>query len=325
MTKSLVPVVFATDDIFAPYCGVSIASLIDNCDKQRSYAVYVFYDDLSEENVKKLSSMAVDNVSVECINITEYIDRKLLYTHKRLTVATYYRFFVAEVLPQYDKLLYLDSDIAILRDVGELYDIDIGDNLLGGIVIYRGEDSERELKEEYLKALMDTTPDRYVNAGILSMNLKGMREQGIKDKCLAFIGDHRDLRWLDQDVLNAVCKGQIAYLPEEWNLSQFYFERDFREGKDVSRVGIVHYLNSAKPWLIPYKVSHLYFYQYAPFTPYAQQLRAIFLENNKRTVTDVRGEMLKMAAMGEVGPRYFSRCLVRWFKAKVRMITGKKE
>lgn len=320
--KTLVPVVFATDDIFAPYCCVSMASLIDNRDPERQYALYVFYDELTEKNISRLSSMATKNVTVECINIGSYVDRDLLYTHRRLTVATYYRFFVADVLPQYDKLLYLDSDIAILGDVGELFDINIGDNLLGGIVIYRDTPQERRVKEAYLKELMDVAPDKYVNAGILSMNLKAFRENDIKNKCLKYIGEHRELRWLDQDVLNAVCRGRIVFLPTGWNMSQFYYEDDLKAGLDLSHVKLIHYLDRFKPWLVTYRLSHLYFYQYAQYTPYAAELRETFLKINQGMITDVRMELYQMAGRAEVGPRYFIRCIWAWVKAKVRCVKG---
>ena len=344
--KPIVPVVFATDDIFAPYCGATIASLLANRDPERSYAIYVFYDELSPEHIEKLSGMAVQNVSVECINITPYVDHDLLYTRRRLTLATYYRFFVTAVLPQYDKILYLDSDIAILGDVGELYDFDIGDHLLGGVVIYRGSDTEQKLKEEYLRELMDVSPERYVNAGVLIMNLRAFREQGIEKKCLDYLADHRELRWLDQDVLNAVCKGQIFFLPEGWNMSQFYYEDDYQSGADVSGVKLIHYITNIKPWAFDCRCAHLPFYRYAALCPYADELMAMFLENNKKRTTsadrarraarkaekeaaqetkkqaklpmkEMRQQMLQLSLRGRIGPKFLLRCFGKWLKGRL--------
>lgn len=124
--KPAVPVVFATDDQFAAFCSVSIASLIANCDKTRPYLVYIFYDTLTQENKDKLSHMGTDNVTVEMVQVSQYINRDLFYIRGRQTITSYFRLFVMEVLPQHDKAIYLDSDIVILRDIGELYDIDIG-------------------------------------------------------------------------------------------------------------------------------------------------------------------------------------------------------
>ena len=322
--KSIVPVVFATDNLFAPYCSTSIASLLNTRDPEREYDIYVFYDQLEEENIQKLNSMSREKARVSCINISPYINAKLLYTRGRQSVATYYRFFAADVLTQYDKILYLDSDIAILRDVGELFDYDLGDNLLGGVVIYRGTPKERRLKEEYLENTMGVRPDQYINAGILSMNLKLFRQEQIRDKCLEYLAQKRELRWMDQDVLNAVCKGRILYLPEKWNMSQLYYEEDYAAGADLSGVCIVHYLDRFKPWWVNFRRCHLFFYQAAAFTPYAQTLTRQFLECNNERFKNPREEVLRLAARGEIGPRYLGRCLRAWLKAKWRKFRKKK-
>ena len=377
--KPLVPCVFATDDKFAPYCGASIASLIANADPDRQYALYVFYDVLSQDSIDKLNSMSTSNVSVECRCITPIMekDRHLLFVHKRQTLATYFRFYTAEELPQYDKVLYLDSDIAILSDIGELYDIDIGDNLLGGAVIYRDRENERKLKEKYLMDLMGVTPDKYVNAGILAMNLKAFREDGTKEKCLKYLSDrfalrkselreelikekcpadqldatieerfpdylkdHPVLQWMDQDVLNAVCKGRIHFLPNGWNTSQFYYEEDYLAGEDVSDTHLIHYIDRIKPWLVDFRPSHLHFYKYAQLCPYADELNAMFLEINKNratrpgkadvkvslsedNVSEGRRYLLQMAKQGKLGPKFLLKCGIKWFKGKLSRLMKK--
>ena len=78
--------------------------------------------------------MGAENVTVEMVKVSQYVDRELLYANQTRTVSTYFRLFAADVLTQYDRALYLDSDIVVLGDVGELFDMDIGDNLLGGVV-----------------------------------------------------------------------------------------------------------------------------------------------------------------------------------------------
>lgn len=325
-----VPVVFATDDCFAPHCGASLASLIENCDPLRCYAVYILYDQLSQENLLLLTGMETKNVTVECINISQYIDKNLLYTHRRLSLATYYRFFVADVLPQYDKVVYLDSDIAILGDIADLYDTEIGANLLGGVVIFRGEPSEVKSKEEYLRELMGVSPDKYVNAGVLVMNLAAFRLLNIRDKCVDFIGKHRDLRWLDQDALNAVCKGQIYYLHENWNKSQFYYEDDLMEGRDVSNVKLIHYITNIKPWLSHFNVSHLHYYQYAGMSPYRDDLNDMFLRCNvgsrdeRMSANRIKKETMRCAAHCDIGPRFFAKCLALWMTGKVKKMMNRK-
>lgn len=324
--KSVVPVVFATDDQFAACCAVSIASMIANCDPERPYKVYIFYDVLTQENQDKLCAMGKDNVTVEMVRITQYVDRELFYVHKRQTVATYFRFFTVDALPQYDKILYLDSDIVILGDVGELYDIDIGDNLLGGVVIFRNKPSEVKVKTNYLRETFGLRPDEYFNAGILSMNLKQFRLEGTKDKCIAYLQEHRDLRWMDQDVLNGVCKGRVHFLPEKWNKSQFYVDDDLGEHGTIGDVRIIHYLDRFKPWLVHYQRCHVYFYQYALLTPYKEELTRRILENNDPVIQNQEQALRKvenLCAWGIAGPRYLFGCAMAWLHGKIQRLLKK--
>lgn len=316
--KQTVPVVFATDKEFAPYCSTSIASLLRTRDLEREYRIYVFYDKLDSEDKCLLESMSQPGASVECVNVSGYIDKKLFYTHGRQSIATYYRFFVGDVFPQYDKILYLDSDIAILKDVGELYDVELGNNLLGGVVIYRGKPEEKRSKEEYLERTMGVTPDKYINAGILVMNLELFRQEKVQEKCISYLETHRQLKWMDQDVLNGVCKGRILFLPEKWNMSQFYYDADYSDGGAMDDVAIVHYLNRQKPWWVSFRRCHLFFYQAASWTPYADSLRCQLLACNNVSSKNPRQEMIKMASRGEVGPRYFWRCVLVWAKGKTK-------
>ena len=329
MKNSAVPIVFATDNGFAPFCAVSIASLIMNCNKSRQYQIYVFYDQLSSEHMQKLKSMEQNNISIELVQVSQYVDRELFYVRDHFTLAAYFRFFVVDVFPQYDKILYLDSDIVILGDVGELYDIDIGDNLLGAVVIFRNKPHEIALKAEYLRETIQISPEEYFNSGILSMNLKRFRSDNIKEKCFEYLKKHRNLRWMDQDVLNGVCKGQVYYLPEKWNKSQFYFEEDLLQNLPIEENRIIHYLTEKKPCKTPFRQAHIYFYQYALLTQYCDQLLCSAMKANRSlnlsgpTESEIKNRILGMSEHLKVGPRFFSRCLVRWMRSKYRQMICK--
>lgn len=283
--KQLVPVVFATDDNFAPCCSVAIASLIANRDPERSYAIHVLYDDLSQEHRDRLGSMAAENVTVECVSIKPFVDEKALYITKRYTRAIYFRFYAADALPQYDKLVYLDSDLVLFGDVGELFDTDMEGNWLCGVVNYKSTGDEKRSKEEYLAGTLGITPEEYINSGVLLMNLKAFRQEKLGQRCVQFLQEHTELRWMDQDALNAVCKGRIGYLDIVWNKNQYYYEDEREDGLDVSGTKLLHYLNRDKPWLVDFRAAHIPFYQYAILTPYAAELREVFLDNNRENTT----------------------------------------
>ena len=87
---------------------------------------------ISEENQKKISKYERENISIEFVDLNYYIEKikDKLYTRDYYSKTTYFRLFIPNLYPQYNKVLYLDSDITILSDVADLYNIDIGDNLI---------------------------------------------------------------------------------------------------------------------------------------------------------------------------------------------------
>ena len=77
--------------------------------------------------------MSKDNIKIEFVDLNYYIDRikDKLYTRDYYSKSTYFRLFLPNLYPNYDKILYLDSDIVILDDVAKLYNINIKNCLLG--------------------------------------------------------------------------------------------------------------------------------------------------------------------------------------------------
>ena len=89
-------------------------------------------------------------------------------------MTTYFRLFIASLYPQYNKAIYLDSDIVVLHDVAELFNIDIGNNLVGAVpddIIQKN-----EVFQEYVEKVVGVSSYKnYFNAGVLVMNLEELR------------------------------------------------------------------------------------------------------------------------------------------------------
>ena len=84
------------------------------------------------------------------------------------------RGFFGQLYPQYNKAIYLDSDIVVLGDIAELYNQDLGDNLIAAAP----DDVIQTTKvfQEYAEKVVGVADYRnYFNAGILLMNLDEFR------------------------------------------------------------------------------------------------------------------------------------------------------
>ena len=176
---------------------------------------------------------------------------KGLYIDPRYTEAASFRLLLPELLPEYDKLLYLDCDIIVRQDVGKLFwETDLGDNYLGAVY-----EAAIEGQAERFQAL-GCDPARYFNSGFLLMNLAQMRKEKVTEKLLEACRVPY-LEFPDQDALNQVCQGHVLPLsPLNDSIRTFFilkykpdFVRQYGEKlwEEVQREGTIHY-TGGKPW-----------------------------------------------------------------------------
>ena len=174
-----------------------------------------------------------------------------IYTDPRYTEAASFRLLLPELLPEYDKIIYLDCDIIVRQDIGRLYaDTDLGDNWLG--VVF---EAPIEKQAERFRAL-GCDPDRYFNSGFLVMNLKQMREERVSERLLEACRVPY-LEFPDQDALNQVCQGRVLPLSPVWDSIRTFFiprykpefVRQYSEAlwDEVQRSGNIHF-TGGKPW-----------------------------------------------------------------------------
>ena len=166
----------------------------------------------------------------------------------RGTISRYFRLFIPALFPQYDKGIYLDSDIVVPGDISQLWEEPMGDRLIGACADYSIQHIAPFMR--YIDRYVGVDHRNYVNSGVLLLNMRRLRQV---DLCGGF------LRWMqrygletvapDQDYLNALCWGCIHYLDPQW---------DAMPSERISILDnpqIIHFNLGAKPWLnesVPY-------------------------------------------------------------------------
>ena len=285
MAQKEIPIFFATDDSYIPFLAVSLQSLVDNSSKENNYIIRILYTtSISEENKRKIKKYERENVSIEFVDLNEYVEeiKEKLFTRDYYSKTTYYRLFIPTLYPQYDKILYLDSDIVLLSDVADLYNEDLGDNLVGGAPddVIQTIDIFREYSEKVV-GLADYR--NYFNAGILLMNLDALRKFNFQEKLIYLLGQIKFSVAQDQDYLNRICKGKVKILNKAWNRMPIAVVQGETEatGEDIK---LIHYNLAFKPWHfedIPYQK---YFWEYANKTEFKDiilDIKANYSEEDK--------------------------------------------
>lgn len=273
MNKVTIPIFYAIDDSYSKFVAVSIKSLIMNANNNYNYDINVIYENLSEENAKKLKSLETDNVK---IILTEMNQNLSMITDKlgnrlreyTFTLTIFFRLFIPVMFPKYDKCIYIDADTVIPGDISRLYNEDLGNNYLGCIVDKSTIDNE--ILASYFEEVVGIPRDKYINSGVLLMNSKKLRELKIDEKFLdLYIKYGFDVIAPDQDYINSMCYGHIKYL------SDIYDAMPNPNNKEVEKPVIIHYNLFLKPWQYENVQYYDYFWKYAKSTPFYDEILEI--------------------------------------------------
>lgn len=272
MNTREIPVFFSIDDNYAPYLAVALNSAIRHASPSRTYRAIVLHQGLTPENTAKLAALATDNFHIDFVpmeasfaGITDQMSNRLRCDYFTLTI--YFRLFIPAMFPQYDKGIYIDSDVVVMDDLANLYNIDIGDNYIGACP----DESVSDVPPLalYMEEAIGADRHHYINSGILLMNLKLLREKRLDQHFLNLLNTwHFDCIAPDQDYLNAICMDKIHFLSTRWDLMP-------NDRKPASEdMGIIHYNLFSKPWCYDNIQYGEYFWQYAADSGYLDQLRA---------------------------------------------------
>ncbi len=266
-----IPIVFASSEYYAPYVAMAIYSMIKNANKNYYYDIVILSSDFSNDSKKKIEFMLMDyhNVKIRIFDITPLIRGRNLYrgefTHA--TKESYYRLLILEIFRNFEKVIYLDSDLIILDDISKVYNIPIGNCYLAAVhdPDFMGEYkvTNPKLKEYIDKELKLDNPYNYFNAGVLVYNIKIMNKIFNENELIEF-AEKNELFFMDQDVLNKKCENHAFYLDPKWNVMVdcgkfrvdkiisnapiYIYENYIKSRKNPS---IIHYAGYEKPWNNP--------------------------------------------------------------------------
>ena len=286
-----VPVVFAADNNYVSQLATTMFSAMTNASKDRYYDVVVLQRNIEwdrQERLRQFFTSLFPNMSLRFKNVDrEVAGYDLTTSNAHISVETYYRFLIQELLPFYDKVLYLDSDIVINGDIAELYDTELGDNLLAAVhdIDYLGNLNMPDgIRMKYSKSTLHMKdPYAYFQAGVLVLNTKAMRAHYTIRQWLGY-ASNPDLIYNDQDVLNMHCEGKVLYLPWEWNVVHNLEDRvgrifscapsDMYDAylKSREKPKIIHYAGFIKPWTDPECDFASVYWRYARQTPFYERL-----------------------------------------------------
>jgi len=211
-----IPVVFITDNNYALPTGVAITSLILNKKLETEYKIYVIVtNDVTIENKEKLLSCGNKSTVIELIDFNVSILEKYRNPKHSVPPCDLLKFNIPDLLPQYEKIIYLDGDILVKGDLSEFFAIDISDAYLGGISDLPALKWHASHKLLYIK--------NYFNGGILLLNAKRMNKDNFKEFAYTIKEENTDFRFMDQDAFNFAARDNVIFCHVKYNVMLYNF------------------------------------------------------------------------------------------------------
>ncbi len=268
-TKGEIPIFFSTDNNYIPFLDVTIRSLIANASRDYKYHIVVLNTGLDEERTSKIKELEDENFQIDFADIS-YAVKDIEYklpNEQHFGLATWYRLFIQSLFPQYEKIIYIDCDLIVEGDISQLYNTDLEDNYVAGVVEHWILHSP--VFSYYTKEAVGIDSKYYINAGVAVMDLNKFRENQIEQKFVDLINTYNfDVIDPDQSYLNYLCQGKIKYLPFEWNRTPL-------ENVECENPKIIHYALGMKPWHDPKMFLAEHFWKYAKQSPFYDEIKAM--------------------------------------------------
>lgn len=272
----MIPVFFASDDNYAPFLSVAIVSLLENCNKDYFYKIHVIHDNMSKKNMEKIKSLETsyseiifDSISNNLDFIGDNLDNRLRPDLFTLTI--YFRLFIPDMFKEYNKAIYIDSDIVVTGDISKLYNTDLENNYIGA----SRDKSIIGIKEfeDYFTYGVGINYKDYINSGVLLLNMEELRNKGLSQKFLYLFNKyHFENVDPDQAYLNFMCNGKIKYIDNSWNAMPN------TTGDFIDNPNIIHYNLFFKPWHYDNITYEEYFWKYAKKSGFYDKI--IDIKNN---------------------------------------------
>lgn len=219
----VIHIVYAADDVFVPVLGVSLESLLRSGSNACLFDISVFDGGISPGNRQKLNSLCRRHGQREPHYLrTDYMQQclgKHIHTD-RGSIMQYARLFIGR-LP-YDRVLYLDCDVMLRRDIGTLWNTDLQGKVLAAVP---------DVFSPYYRRGMELAPeDPVYNDGVMLVDLQKWREHRVEEKALAFIHRHAGKPVKnDLGVINAVLSRETLPLPPAWNAVTAFYDFTYEE------------------------------------------------------------------------------------------------
>jgi lipopolysaccharide biosynthesis glycosyltransferase len=258
-SQGLIYIAGACNETYAMPLAVMLASLGAHLGRGRRVIAFIVERALSPQTRRKIEQsihgtpLEINWLTLDHDRLTHLADS--IRGYEWFTLEAYFRLLLPELLPpELSRIIYLDCDLLINRDLGELWDLEVGD----AYVLAIGETNPHAARVSskhgvhFYRELGLRADQRMFNSGVLVINLEAWRERSLARRVFDYVRVAGDgLSWVDQEGLNAMIAGEWREVDQRWNVTT-----DLHGSAPATPAAeavlrdpfIIHFTGAAKPW-----------------------------------------------------------------------------
>ena len=200
-----IPISLCPNNRFTNLAYVTMTSILSSKFSNTYICFYLIIpNDFDIRNINFIKSLneEYNDFNITFIRMDNRFDKA--YTDRRITAQAYYRFSLGELLKNLNKIIYLDVDVIVYKDLSNFYNLNFNGKMILGQPTYGNKNSQ---KKGFHK----------INTGVLLLNLFEMRKNKFEEKVIEIINKGKKLRYHDQTLLNDYFKQYIGIFPPEYH------------------------------------------------------------------------------------------------------------
>lgn len=285
---------FSFDEKYVKYFSVTLLSLIAHANPESRYEIIVFYDSLSHEKQEIVKRLLPTNFSIRFICVTTYVneilgDVKSKVSSKQWDVSTFYDMLIPLLMPEYERVLYCDSDIVFKGCPDEIFNIPFDGKKLIAVkdtiqlaILKHPEGKYLQKQVTFINQDIGVQDLRYYfNGGVLLFNNRAIKREEYLDRALQALS-FPVLPTVDQDALNFIFKNEVKIISQRFNF-QYHLLKGLSDNDLNNSIAleyimagrdpvIVHYTTPDKPWKNPACALGSLFWKYARLSPFYEEI-----------------------------------------------------
>ena len=270
-----IDIAFGTSREYAPHMAAGIASIV-RFTKPAGLRFIILHEGISEERQAEIESVAPGACfywrTISDTDVPQYCNRE------HFSRPILYRLALDKLAPlDCRRVIYLDTDLLLCRDIRELWATDLGGYSLAAVI-----DCNIDPRMFAEKWKLKKPSVGYLNSGVLIVDLDRVRAERSFAAAMKFVSEHgHECLYADQDALNYVFWNHWRMLAPRWNAQRYMvvpaLSKELPQDLQFHHrlPAVVHFTGPEKPWdCNGYHPWAWLYWRHIRSTPFAREIAA---------------------------------------------------